>query len=60
MEIPKQQILEFVQGGSSAIVRADEELPDCVDIDRDAALLADLGIDVANLLGQFNGGTRLE
>lgn len=58
MEIPKQQILEFVQGGSSAIVRADEELPDCVDIERDASLLADLGIDVSVLLGQFNGRTR--
>ena len=59
MEIPKQQILEFVQGGSSAIVRADESLPDCVDIERDADLLADLGVDVSVLLGQFNGGTHL-
>ncbi|MDQ3531555.1 MAG: hypothetical protein M3456_04150 [Actinomycetota bacterium] len=58
MEIPKQQILEFVPGGSDQVGRAAELLPECVDIERDARLLSDFGIDVSALLGQFNGGVR--
>jgi hypothetical protein len=56
VEIPKEQILEFVPGGPTAIGRADEELPDCVDTERDAGLLSGLGIDITQLLGQFDGG----
>jgi len=57
VEIPKQQILEFVRGDADAIARAHHELPDCVDTNRDAALLSEFGIDVCTLLGQFNGST---
>ncbi|MDQ3767469.1 MAG: hypothetical protein M3346_09005 [Actinomycetota bacterium] len=58
MEIPKQQILEFVQGGSGSMGRAAEELPDCVDVERDAGLLAAFGIDIPALLGHFDGGAH--
>ena len=56
VEIPKQQILEFVRGGSDDVGRAAEVLPEWVDVDRDAGLLSDFGVDVPALLGQFNGG----
>ena len=59
MEIPRQQILEFVQGGSDDVGRAAQELPECVDIERDAGLLSSFGVDVAALLGHFNGGVRI-
>lgn len=58
VEIPRQQILEFVEGGPIAIGRAAQELPECVDTDRDAGLLSGLGIDVTAVLGQFDGGAR--
>lgn len=58
MEIPKQQVLEFVQGGSDDIGRAAEALPDRVDIERDAGLLADFGVDVSAILDQFDGGAH--
>jgi len=57
VEIPKQQILEFVRGDADDIERAHHDLPDCVDTTRDAALLSEFGIDVSTLLGQFNGTT---
>ena len=59
MKIPKQQILEFVEGGASAIARAANELPDWIDTDRDASLLSDFGVDVGALLHQFNGAQRV-
>jgi hypothetical protein len=55
VEIPKEQVLEFVGGGSFAFERAHEELPERVDTERDATLLAGLGVDVPALLGQLNG-----
>jgi len=55
MQIPKEQVLEFVAGGSEEVARADELLPELVDSDRDAALLGSFGIDAPTLLGQFNG-----
>ncbi|MBA3431326.1 MAG: hypothetical protein H0U16_07585 [Actinobacteria bacterium] len=58
MQIPKQHILEFVQGGSDVVGRAAEVLPDWVDVERDARLLSDFGVDVPALLGQFNGGVH--
>ena len=60
MEIPKQQILEFVPGGPGNMGRAAVELPDCVDVERDAGLLAAFGIDIQALLGQFDGGVHQE
>jgi hypothetical protein len=60
MEIPKPQVLEFVVEGCEGddIARADEELPDSVDLDRDAELLARFGVDPDALMGQFNGGAK--
>ncbi len=57
MRIPKEQILEFVAGASSlaALAEAHRELPDIVDTDRDARLLARLGVDPDVVIGQFNG-----
>lgn len=55
MEIPKPQVLEFVEGGASAFQRADDELPDCVDTERDEMLLMGLGINVQAMLGQLDG-----
>lgn len=55
MEIPKQQVLEFVEGGSAAFERAAFELPERVDTERDEMLLVGLGINVQALLGQLNG-----
>jgi hypothetical protein len=55
VEIPKQQVLEFVEGGPSAFERADDELPDYVDSERDEMLLMGLGINVQAMLGQLNG-----
>ncbi|CAN5419669.1 MAG: hypothetical protein ACR2MC_11365 [Actinomycetota bacterium] len=58
MEIPKQQVLEFVEGGPSAFERADDELPDYVDSERDEMLLMGLGINVQAMLGQLNGSAH--
>jgi hypothetical protein len=57
MKIPKEQILEFVAGWTSlaALAEAHRQLPAIVDTDRDARLLARLGIDPAVVIGQFNG-----
>jgi hypothetical protein len=55
VQVPKQQVLEFVEGGSSAFDRANFELPERVDTERDAELLGGLGIDVQALLGLLNG-----
>ena len=55
MEIPKEQVLEFVEGGSFAFERAHDELPERVDTERDARLLEGLGVDLPALLGQLNG-----
>ncbi len=58
MEIPKAKVLEFVveRGKNDEIVRADEELPESIDVDRDADLLARFGIEPDELMNQFNGG----
>jgi hypothetical protein len=57
MKIPKEQILEFVANWSSipTLTKAHRELPDIVDTERDASLLAMLGIDPRVVIGQFNG-----
>jgi hypothetical protein len=55
VEIPKEQVLEFVKGDIGAVLRASVELPEQVDPQRDAALLAQFGIQAAELHGQFNG-----
>ncbi|WP_217924532.1 hypothetical protein [Miltoncostaea oceani] len=57
MKIPKDQIIELLQGrgdGDRAEL-ARGELPDEVDTDRDAGLLAKFGVDPKDLLGGFGG-----
>ena len=58
MEIPKAQILEFLQerGNSAQATQADQELPDQVDTDRDADLLSRFGVDPQELISRFGGG----
>jgi hypothetical protein len=56
MQIPREQVLEFVSRGfDDRVEAAEQELPAYVDTDRDAVLLNRLGIDSTALLGQFNG-----
>ena len=58
MNIDKAQILQLLrsQGDDSRAQQADSELPDQVDTDRDAGLLAKFGIDPMELVKQFGGG----
>ena len=58
MEIPKEQILEFLreQGDHDKADQAGQELPDKVDTERDSGLLSRLGIDPQELIGKLGGG----
>ncbi len=57
MEIPKAMIVERIQGQSGAekAQEADKELPDKVDTETDAELLAKYGLDPAELQDAFRG-----
>ena len=59
MEIPKDAILDFLRerGQSDEAQRAEQELPDQVDTDRDAGLLSKFGVDPQDLIGTL--GDRL-
>jgi hypothetical protein len=58
MEIPKQQILDFLreQGKDDQVGEADQQLPDQVDPEQHAGLLQKFGINPADLLSKFGGG----
>jgi hypothetical protein len=58
MEIPKQQILDFLreQGKDDQVGEADQQLPDQVDPQEHAGLLEKFGINPADLLTKFGGG----
>jgi hypothetical protein len=58
MEIPKDKILELLRdrGEHDKAERADSELPDRVDPERDKGILDQLGIDPQDLLGKLPGG----
>jgi hypothetical protein len=58
MEIPKDKILDLLRerGDHAKAERADRELPDRVDPERDKGLLDQLGIDPQDLLGKLPGG----
>ena len=58
MEIPKDKILDLLRerGEHDKADRADRELPDRVDPERDKGLLDQLGIDPQDLLGKLPGG----
>jgi hypothetical protein len=58
MEIPKEKILDLLRqrGDNDKAERADRELPDRVDPERDKGILDQLGIDPQDLLGNLPGG----
>lgn len=58
MELDKETILNFLRerGETEKADRAQRELPEKVDTDRDAGLLERLGIDPQALLGKLGGG----
>jgi hypothetical protein len=58
MEIPKEQILQFLQerGSSDQATQADQELPDQVDTEQHSGLLSKFGIDPMELISKFGGG----
>ena len=58
MQIDKETILNLLreQGKTDEAQRAEQELPDQVDTDRDGDLLERFGIDPQDLLGRFGGG----
>jgi hypothetical protein len=58
MEFDKDMILSYLRerGETDKAERAQQELPDKVDTDRDAGLLEKLGIDPGELLGKLGGG----
>ncbi len=57
MEISKDQLLEIVRshGDDQKTARAEQELPDQVDTDRDQNLLERFGIDPQELIRRFKG-----
>jgi hypothetical protein len=55
VEIPKDQVLEYVKGDIDMVLSASIELPEKVDPRRDAAILEKFGIDTSELHGHFNG-----
>jgi hypothetical protein len=61
MNIDKSQILELLrgQGEQDKADRAERELPDQVDTDRDGGLLDKLGLNIGDLLQKFGGGGGL-
>jgi hypothetical protein len=58
MEIPKDKILALLKqrGEHDKADRADRELPDQVDPERDKGILEKIGIDPNDLLGSLGGG----
>jgi leucyl aminopeptidase (aminopeptidase T) len=58
MEIEKSQIVELLKsrGEDAKAAQAETDLPDKVDTDADASVLAEVGIDPQDLLGDLPGG----
>jgi hypothetical protein len=61
MQIDKNTIIEYLRqrGDDGSAERADQELPEQVDTDRDAGLLERFGLDPAELMSRFAGGRDL-
>ncbi len=57
MEIPKSMVVERIRSlrGAEAAQKADEELPDKLDLDSDAELLSKHDIDLDELREEFRG-----
>ena len=60
MQIDKDQILQLLrdQGQHDQADQAQQSLPDKVDTDEHAGLLAQHGINVGDLVQKFGGGLR--
>ena len=58
MNIDKNTILNLLRGNGqdTQAQQADQELPDQVDTDEHAGLLAKFGINSADLIGKLTGG----
>ena len=58
MEIDKSQIVELLKsrGEDAKAAQAEADLPDKVDTEVDASVLAEVGIDPQDLLGDLPGG----
>lgn len=58
MQIDKSQIIEFLKerGDHGQADKAQQQLPDKVDTDQHAGLLAQHGISTEDLLSKFGGG----
>jgi hypothetical protein len=61
MQIDKHTIIEYLRqrGDDGSADRADQELPEQVDTDRDAGLLERFGLDPAELMSRSAGGRDL-
>ena len=57
MNIPREMIVEQIRfrGDAEATARAERELPEKLDPDRDAELLRGFGLDPATLVEDFSG-----
>jgi hypothetical protein len=57
MQVNKDRILELLreQGDHETAAQADRELPDEVDVERDAGLLEGLGLDPKEVLQKISG-----
>ena len=57
MQIAKQRVLELLlsRGQQTSLYEADDDLPDPVDTEQHADLLAELGIDPADLSDDSDG-----
>ncbi len=57
MNIPREMIVEQVRfrGDAEATARAEQELPEKIDPERDAELLRRFGLDPAALVEDFSG-----
>ena len=57
MNIPREMIVEQVRfrGDAEATARAEQELPEKVDPERDAELLRRFGLDPTALVEEFSG-----
>ncbi|MDQ3767658.1 MAG: hypothetical protein M3346_09975 [Actinomycetota bacterium] len=61
MEIPKEQVLQFLQerGDTDQAAQAEQELPEQVNTEQDSGLLSKFGIDPQELMSKFGGGLSI-
>jgi hypothetical protein len=57
MEIPKEKVLELIrqQGNSDQAGKAEQQLPDQVDPERDSGLLQKFGLEPQDVLSKLGG-----